>query len=403
MAEFQRDPGVVAYEAFTGLRNDVPANRFALGDLVTGTNVDIDETGGLTRRAGRTLKLAGAARSLWSNGALALFAQGTLLMRLNPDYTATSLRSDLAPNLTVAYQQVNDRVYFTNTAQTGVYQSGSVRSWGLPVPGLPVVNATVGLMPAGDYQYTMVYLRSDGQQSGAGLAGRIGLSSGSGIIFTMPVSSDPDVTAKALYLSTPNGDVLYRMTVLSNFVASFTYANDTTELAMPLDTQFLSAPPPGHLLGYYRSRLFVAVGEALFYSEPAAYELFDLRRYLQFDSKVTVFAPIEDRDNPGAFVATENSTGWLQGTDPDSFSFVPCVDYGAILGTMTYIDGSLFADHSAGARMLPMWLSTQGLCVGLPGGQVRNLTRARYQFNVQGTGCALFRTDSTQYIAVANS
>lgn len=403
MAAFQRDPGIVAYEAFAGLRNDVDPHRFELADLAVGTNIDIDDTGGAARRGGRTLKRAGAAHSLWSDETLALFVDGTALKRLNSDYTATTMRTGLTSGLRMAYQKVNDQVFFANGAESGVLQAGVVRSWGLPVPPSLFVSATVGDMPAGDYQFVMVYLRNDGQQSGAGLAGRITLTAGAGIVLTLPVSADPDVVAKAVYLSTPNGDVLYRAFTVLGAVTTFTYTNDTTELAMPLDTQFLSAPPAGHLLGYYRGRVFVAVGDALFYSEPAAYELFDLRRYLSFDSRISVIAPIEDREHPGIFVATETSTGWIQGTEADSFKFVPGANYGAVPGTLVFVDGALFADRSAGARMLPMWLSTQGVCVGLPGGTVQNLTRAKYQFTAQGSGCALFKPDTTQFIAVANS
>lgn len=403
MATFQRDPSVVAYESFTGLRNDVAAHRFEATDLATGTNIDIDDSGGVTRRAGRTLQRAGVSHSLWSDNTQALFVEGTTLYRLNADYTATALRTGLTAGLAMAYQKVNDVVYFANGAESGVLQDGAVRSWGLPVPPMLVASATVGDMPAGDYQYTAVYLRADGQQSGAGLAGRITLPAGSGLVFALPVSTDAGVVAKAVYLSTPNGDVLYRALVVLNAVASYTYTNDTTELAMPLDTQFMSAPPAGQVLAYYRGRTFAAVGDTVFCSEPAAYELFDLRRFLSFDSKVTILAPIEDREHPGMFVATETSTGWIQGVDADGFRFVPSANYGAVPGTLAYADGTLFADGSAGARMLPMWLSTHGVCVGIPGGTVRNLTRGKYQFTAQGSGCALFKPDTSQFIAVANT
>ncbi len=403
MAAVPRDPDVIAYETFAGLRNDVAPHRFEMSDLALATNVDIDASGGLARRAGRTLKRAGAVHSLWSDDTTALFVEDGALKQLNADYTATTLRADLTPGLRMAYQKVNDRVYFSNGAQSGLLHAGTVRSWGLPVPPLPLVAATVGDMPAGGYQFAMTYLRSDGQESGAGLAGRITLPAGSGLTFTLPVATDPDVATKAVYLSTPNGDLLYHALEVANAVTAAIYTNDTLELTLPLETQSLSAPPPGHLLGYHRGRMFVALGDTLFYSEPAAYEWFDLRRYLSFDSRITLFAPIEDRDYPGIFVATETSTGWLQGADADAFKYVQTADYGAVPGTVSYVDGSLLAQGASGARMLPVWLSTQGICAGMPGGQVQNLTRAKYRFEAQGSGCALFKPESAQFIAVANS
>lgn len=402
MADFQRAQDIIAYEAFSGLRNDVLPQRFSLTDLAIATNVDIDASGGVARRAGRVSKYAGNVHSLWSTGDLGLFMEGGSLKRLNADYTATALRTGLAALPPMSYQRVNDQVYFSNGIDRGVIENGVARSWGLSLPPLPGVSVTVGNMPAGDYQFATTYLRGDGQESGTGLAGRIAVTEGSGLIFAMPASTDPAVKQKMLYLTTPNGEILYEAAEMDNSVVSATYQNDTTELSLPLATQFMGPPPAGHLLGYYQGRMYSAVGDTLFYSEPFAHELFDLRHYMSFDSRITMFAPVEDRDNPGVFLGTERSTGWLQGNDPTEFKLLNPVDYGTIPGAVTYVDGALYAQHSTGARGLPMWMSTQGICVGLPGGAIQNITRAKYSFAVQGSGCALFKPDSKQAIFVAN-
>ncbi|MFM7013257.1 MAG: hypothetical protein ACKO0Z_28660, partial [Betaproteobacteria bacterium] len=252
MAAFQRDPGIIAFEAFSGIRNDIPEHRFGLTDLAVGNNIDIDESGGVSRRAGRTLVRAGAAHSLWSNGVLAMFVEGAQLKQLRPDYSAIVLRDGLTLGLPMSFVEVNGRVYFSNGAQTGVLDTGVVRSWGLPVPALPGVAVTTGAMPAGTYQYTVVGLRQDGQQSGAPLAGVVTLTANAGLVFTMPSATDPGIVAWALYLTTPNGDVLYRASVVPVDTSIVSYTRDTTELALPLDMQLLSPPPAGHLLGYYR-------------------------------------------------------------------------------------------------------------------------------------------------------
>lgn len=402
MAEFQRDPTVVAYEAFKGIRNDVIAPRFALADLAVGTNIDIDETGAISRREGRTSVVAGATRSLWADGADCYFMQAGTMKRLNPNYTSENIRTGMDPLRAMQFQKVNEQVFYSNGIETGVIDSRVSRSWGLTVPPTPGVAVTVGALPAGDYQFTMTYLRRSQQESGAGLAGRITVAEGSGLVFTLPVSADPDVVSKAVYLSTQNGDVMYRALIVGNGTATATYQNDTRELFLPLATQFLGPPPAGHLIGYFRGHMYVAVGDTIFYSEPYAFEHFDLRRYLSFDSRITLFAPVEDRDNPGVFVGTETSISWLAGAAPDEFKRIPCTDYGAIAGAVAYIDGATYGDHALGARMLPMWMAQKGICIGLPGGMVQNTTRSRYAFTAQGVGCALFKPDTTQFIAVSN-
>lgn len=402
MADFQRDQDVIAYESFTGVRNDVSPERFALTDLVAGRNIDIDESGRASRRTGRTLKHAGLVHSLWAKDALCLFAEGDALKRLNADYTSAVLRSGLTPLAPLSYQAVNDQVYYANGVESGVVERGVSRSWGIPVPPLPSVAVTVGAMPAGDYQFAVTYLRADGQESGAGLAGRIYVPDGSGLNFILPVPVDQGIVSKNIYLSTTNGEELYHTMLVGASVLTATYQNDTSELALPLMTQFMGPPPAGNLLGYYHGRMYVAVGDILYYSEPYAYELFDLRRYIALDGRVTMFAPIEDRDNPGVLVGTDKSIGWMPGTNPDEFQYVPRADYGVIYGTMAYIDGAMYEDHRFGARQLPMFLTTAGLCIGLPGGEMQNITRSKYIFPAQGSGCALFKPDTTQFVAVAN-
>lgn len=395
----KRDKDIVAYQAFTGLRNNIPAARFALSDLEAASNIDIDASGMASLRTGHGSSLyAGAVHSLWAEDGICLFVQDSTLKRLSTAYAATTLRT-LTSNARASFQKVDEKVYFANATDTGVIENGAARSWGLPVPPAIAAAATVGYMPAGDYQLTMTWLRADGQESGAGLASRITLGAGSGITFTLPVSSDPDVVAKAVYLSTANGEVLYRALLATAAATTATYANDTSELGLELQSQFFSPPPAGHLLGYFQGCMYVAVGDTVYPSEPYAHEWFDLRKYMQFDAKVTLFAPIEDE---GVFIGTEKSTGWMPGAGPEAFRYVRRASYGAILGTHTLIEADKFSDGAMGARELPMWLSAKGICIGLPGGTVQNLTDAKYSFTAQGSGCALFQPDSSKFIAVAN-
>lgn len=403
----QRDSDVVTYRTFTGLRNDVTPERFDSGDLAVARNVDIDKTGRLARRAGYTSQVPGAAHSLWSNpqGSLCLFCQGTSLYQLNADYSTTLLKT-LTCALPVSYVQAADRVYFSNGVDTGVLDSGAVRSWGLPVPALPTVALGTGQMPAGRYQLTMTWLRADMQESGASLAMVIDVQEdNSALVLTdIPVSDDPTVAGKIIYLSPFNGELLYAAMTLPNAQTSATYANDTTELTRPLDTQFFQPAPAGQIVTFYRGRLYVACGDTLYGSEGYGYEWFDLRKYLQLDGRITLLAPMTDFEmfdharTSGFFVGTENSCGVIVGTDITDMQYVPKTSYGAIEGSLAMVDASVFGGGEAGARELPAWLTTGGLCVGMPGMQVRNLTRGRFTFDVGARGAALFQPGQNRLI-----
>ena len=405
----QRDEDVVVYSAFGGLRNDVTPERFSNTDLAFASNVDIDKSGRVFRRQGFTLQRAGAAHSLWADSTqtVCMFVSSGQLMQLHADMSATALAALRDGLSRTDFERVNDRVYFSNGTDTGVFENGAVRSWGLTSPMLPGVSPTVGAMPPGQYQFAMTWLRNDGQESGTGAAGVVAVTDG-GAAFALPVSADPTVVGKVLYVSTCNGDQLFQAAVLPNAQTAFTYANDTTELSTGLETQFRQAPPAGQLIAWYRGRMFVAVGSVLFYSDPFAYELFDLRRYIDLDGRVTMLAPMTDKElsdagrASGFFIGTDKSCGVLAGSDPDSFQYIPKTAYGAIPGALDYVDGALFRDGATSARPLPMWLSTQGVCVGMPDLQVHNLTRSRYGYAVAGQGAALFMDGPNRFIATGN-
>lgn len=405
-----RDQDVVAYQAFSGLRNDVNPERFGPGDLELALNVDLDKSGQLSRRDGYTNVATGAKHSLWSDDAetMCLFVDGNQLMLMQPDYSGMPLTTLTGLDLRMSYTKVNDTVYFSNGVDIGVLENGAVRSWGLQVPTLPGVALTVGAMPAGDYQFTMTFFRADGQESGAPLAGLISVPAGTGLAFTLPVSPDPTVTSKAIYLSTPNGNTLYLAVLTGNQATSAFYANDTNELTLPCSTQFLGPPPPGQLVAYYRGRAYTANGDLLYPSSSFGYELFDQREYIQLDGRVTLLAIMEDKErlgegqHSGFFVGTDRTCGTIVGTEPQDFQYIPKTTFGAVFGAMDYVDGSIFADGATGARMLPMWLTTQGICVGMPDMDIRNLTRTKYMFPASGQGAAVFMPGPNRFIATSN-
>jgi hypothetical protein len=407
----QRDQDVVSYSSFSGLRNDVTPDRFGQGDLAVANNVDLDKSGALSRRDGYSTVAAGSAHSVWSNpqGDVCYFMQGSVLKQLNADMSATTLAT-LKAAAPVSFIQVNGRTYFSNGVDTGVIEQGAVRSWGAAPPTLPGVQVGVGNMPAGTYQFTLTWAMNDGQESGAPGAALVQVPAGGGLLFnTLPVSADPRVVAKKLYLSPPNGEEMFLAGVFANTQTSGSYAGATTELNLPLDTQFRQAPPAGQVVAFYRGHMFVAQGDVIYPSDEFAYELFDPRRYIPADGRITMMAPIIDRElydsgkSSGFFIGTDRSCGVLVGSTPADFQYVPKASYGAVYGAMTMVDGTMFQDGSAGMRELPMFLTTQGICVGMPDLTVKNLTRSRFSFDVGGQGAALFIPGPNRFIATSKT
>lgn len=403
----QRDSDVLTFGQFDGLRNDVDPERFDLGDMVMATNVDIDQTGRISRRGGYTQRAASVnTHSLWSppQGDICLFVSGGQLKQLQPDMSATVLGALLDGSSPVSYERVDDRVYFANGTDTGIVENGTIRTWGLPQAPLPGAVPTIGTMPAGTYQFNMIWLRADGQGSGCGQNGVLELPEGSGIDFMIPAAPSAEIVGAVVYLSPANSDVLLEAGVAGPSQV-FMWRADPSALSVPLVSQFRGPPPAGHMVAYYRGHMFVAVGDTIYVSAPYAYEQFDRRRYIQLDSRITLMASISDLDRTeagrtsGFFIATERSTGVLSGNNPDEFQYIQKADYGAVAGTMQMIEGTRFKDGANGTRLMPMWLSQKGVCIGLPELAVLNLTRGRYNFVAGGRGAALFLPDPARFIA----
>jgi len=393
-----RDEEPVTYQNFSGLRNNVAAGDFDTSDLEVALNVDLNDKGVVSRRKGfGTAVLAGSYHSLWSGAGVCLAVTDTSLKRILPGYTATTLRSNLTAGRRMAYVGVGARAYYSNGVDTGVVENGASRSWGIARPPRISATAISGTLRAGRYQFAMTYVRSDGQESGAPRAGVLELTAFGGFRFSsLPVSTDSGVLTKVLYLSKVNGETLFRKAEIAADETSLDVTDDDVS-SLVLRTQHLNAPPAGDVLAVYNGRLLSASGSYLSYSEPYAYELFDPRLVLVFESAVKMIAPVKG----GVFVGTDKETVFLQGDDIGNSSLEHKADYGVVPGTLAYAQASAFGEGSQ-SGLLAVWASTQGACVGADGGAFRNLTQERFAYPKQPQGAALFRQHRgmNQYLTV---
>jgi hypothetical protein len=411
-AQSGRDQDLVAYTAFTGVRNDVRPERFEHGDLEYATNIDIDKTGEIRRRDGYTPQIVGASHSVWANPqeTQGYFAQGNLLYSLNANLGAQQI-AKLKAATPISFEQVNDRVYFSNGVDTGVIEQEAVRLWGVAPPNLPSIEVGTGYMPAGTYLVTTTWVMEDGQESGAPQCATVQIDNDGGALLFSDIEppTDPRTMARAIYITEPNGEDIYQALLLTIEATSAAYTNDTTELNLPLESAFLQPAPAGQIVAYYRGRMFVAQGDLLFPSEPFSYERFDPRLNLQLDGRITMIGTLTDKElydtgkNSGLFIGTDRSCGVIIGSSPEDFQYVPKTTYGAIFGTMVKVDGSVFEGGETGSLELPMWLTEKGICVGMPGMTVRNLTRTRFQFPVGSQGAGLFMQDPDRLVFTTQS
>jgi hypothetical protein len=387
------------FSEFAGIDSANP-ERLSPKDLVEALNVDIDETGQLKRRRGFALARAGAAHSLWSSGQTCLFVAGSTLYRLKADYNAEALIGVTA-DAPVSYCEVAGRVYWSNGFEAGVVEADAARWWGIAIPPLPGAAAIVGSMTAGTYLFTLTFSRADGQESGAPVAGRIDLEDGAGIRFTMVTPADPLLVRKTLYLSQPNGDVLYRAMEIDAGDVTADYLGDVVNLVTPLDRLLLERAPAGQVVAHHNGRMYVASGPVLHYSQPYGYELFDLREYIAIDgTDITIVAPVTD----GVFVGTRERVVFLQGQGPDTFVVQEKAAHAAIPGTLAYFDTDGASLELPGKRAA-MFATAAGLAVVSDGGVFIDLTQRKYVMPAYQRGAGLYRSDGGQqrYVAILQS
>lgn len=391
-----QDEDLFEYFGFRGLRNNVGPQGFEPGDLEVGMNADIDDALFIHRRKGHSAPVvSGACHSLWASGGACLVVRNDVLTRVNPDMTLVALRSGMASR-PVSYAAIGGRVYYSNGVENGAVEGQQHRTWGLEVPALPVATVTGGGLLPGRYQYTLTYLRQDGQESGAPRAGVVELSAAGGFTLALVPSADPGVDRIVVYISDRDGETLFRHTVVPNVAATLAVIALRVPLGPHLETQFLMFPPLGTLIAYGNGRMLVAAGNRLFPSEPYAPELFDWRKSYAFLSKITMVAPLED----GTWLGTEDQVIWLPNAEPEKWEMRVRAEYGVVPGTAAYADGELVGDGSQKMQAV-FFFTAQGPCAGLPGGQLVNFTQDRYSppKMQQGAGIVRRHRGIAQYVA----
>lgn len=390
------DKDVFSFSEFAGLRNTVDPAEMDPSDLVTALNVDITDSRRIRRRKGfGAAVVSGACHSFWSNGAQAYMVRAGELLQVMPDFTVKVLRAGLTISAPTVFDIVGERVFFSNGHENGVIEDGVARPWGLAVPSLPAAAKIPGSLRAGRYQYVTTVSDQYGQESGATRSGIIELTEPSGLAFSS-FGAVPDNAARInLYLSQPDGDVLYLADELHPAATLATVTAPIDGVA-PLSTQFLSPPPAGARIVYSYGRMYVADGQRVYPSEPYAPELFDLRKHYPTEALVTMLATVTG----GLFVGTETEVGWINGVEPDKSEFIQKAPHGVIPGTLAYGPTDDFSDTAGG--IVAYFATTDGVMRGLPGGQLENLTRARYQYPTAVRGAGVVRTTGgvAQYLAV---
>lgn len=380
-------PKTVAIDGFKGLNNVLRPERTPPQYFKEADNVDIDKSGGVQKRKGRTLISAGDFHSLWADTPYCFSVRDGDLVSINKQYQASIIESGLGTNK-VDYFRLDDLVYFSSTSMNGVIEDGAyVRSWGLTPPSSPTLIPTNGSLTPGTYQVTLVYRGSDGQESGAQVATKIDLTTtGSGIIVEdIPMSDDPRVTTVLIYMTHDNGEDFYYKGQVANGTDVYGIYDDTG-LRIKLDSFNLRPPPRGHIVTEGHGRSWVAEDNILWYSEPYQYELFNYQKnYIPLPERIRAVMMTEG----GAWIAADKLY-YMKGRNPEDARLEMKEPIKVVEGSDVRIPGAYIFIENTPIGYKWIVHSDKGIYVCFNDGIALNMTSQNYEFPKADYGAACF-------------
>lgn len=147
---------------------------------------------------------------------------------------------------------------------------------------------------------------------------------------------------------------------------------------IPGTTQLFRLPlPAGQCLEYFRGRIYVGVGNVLWFSDAFRYFRLDGRRnFKQFPDPIDLIAATTD----GMYVAAGNLTYFMEGMNPHKFELRPVAGYGAYRNSRKSVLRSKIGQSTSAEddKYVPMWTATEGIVAGLPSGALKNLTIEKF-------------------------
>jgi hypothetical protein len=176
-----------------------------------------------------------------------------------------------------------------------------------------------------------------------------------------------------------NGEIYYTSGDKNGRVVAGTHQPwPAMEYGRDTDIQF-SGPIPARHIAFHLSRIWLANGNLVVFSEPLGFSLFDLgNSAMLFDAPVVMIRPVEG----GVYISTTKKVYFLAGrkigeTVLKVVSEVPAVEWSACQRLIPGKDLGFETEEFYAA-----WVSESGLFIGNSQGQVVNITKDHVDFYI---------------------
>lgn len=168
----------------------------------------------------------------------------------------------------------------------------------------------------------------------------------------------------------------------------------------------LQAPPRAIEIEHYKGRIYLAAGPVLWATELYLYDLVDKdKNYVLLEDDITMVRAVGD----GLYVGTTRELLFLRGTLAKGLEMQSIISSPVIRGSAVVVPYSKVHPQARQGPVPegegPVFMTEAGVCLGLDGGQVYNLTQDRVIFPAAERAAALYREDqgANSYVAVADS
>jgi hypothetical protein len=348
----------------------IPSSEF----LRQALNVDLTSEGHPIRRKGYSIHTSGYAHSIYASEELEIFCvviEGQLLAGKDPDNLSVITAVNRYNRM--SYTVLNDVLYYSNGQSLGeITHALEHRTWGIPVAPTPTLAGPASENPNGwkdTRQVAVTYVDHYGREGGASAPALVG---GSGpFTVTIPVPLPPDVAEARIYASQVSSEILYHAQSLIT-VGTVTVQPSEIGRGKELDTLNMHPPVAGQLLCRLNGRVYIARNDKITFTEALRYHLTRPSQGIyMFSDYVTLMEPSTN----GVYVGTQHGIVFLKGEDPYDVEQVHVSPYAPVEMAVTRIPGEKFG---VSVDEVPVWWGTDGvMVVGLPGGELKQLTRDR--------------------------
>lgn len=170
--------------------------------------------------------------------------------------------------------------------------------------------------------------------------------------------------------------------------------------------KFLTAPPNASEIESYKGRIYLAAGPVLWATELYLYDKVDAsKNFIYLEHDITMVRAVGD----GLYVGTTAQLLFLRGTFSEGLKASVVMESPVVRGSSVVVPWSKVHPRARTQPMPegngPVFMTGQGICVGLDNGEVYNLTQDHMIFPEAVSAAALYREDqgANTYVAVTDS